>query len=161
MDTKSVESLIGRELAETVRRRGFTLRDASRAAAYSQNYLSNVLGGNQDLKFRHVLRVLGGIGESPARFFTRVASLLHNAEADRGDEIREPTQGERWPGLDYYAGRSGRGEGELDRGLIREMIREELDTLSREGRREPGARHDRREPGGASTKGRRESNSGG
>lgn len=67
------EERIARRLKSLVRESGMSLRAVSVGAGYHADYLSQVLAGNQALKVRHILAVLGVLGIDPVAFWGHLA----------------------------------------------------------------------------------------
>lgn len=79
------EARIAVVLKDLVRRSGKSMRAVSGDAGWGRDYLSQVLGGNQDMKIKHVLSVLEALGIEPEDFWARLAR-----RRETSSEVREP-----------------------------------------------------------------------
>jgi transcriptional regulator with XRE-family HTH domain len=71
-------------LREVIRRKKSSLRNVEQALGQGRGYMSQLLGGNVDIKLKHVFSVLSVIGVEPDEFFMNVYSRSDPVAAVRG-----------------------------------------------------------------------------
>ena len=110
MDAPDVETKrLSEALREAVHRRKFSLRQVENALGQGKGYLSQLLGGNVDLKVKHVFAVLGVIGMEPEELFLDLYDRSDPLGAVRGLVSRSRVQQD----LDELRGRVSRLESEI------------------------------------------------
>lgn len=65
-------SRVAEALRDAIRKARTSQRAVELALGQSKGYLSQLLGGNLDLKLKHVFEILGVIGAEPADFFVKL-----------------------------------------------------------------------------------------
>ena len=127
-------------LRHAIRAAGFSVSEVERRLGAGPKSLRRVLGGQVDLKFKHVVAVLRVIGMSQEQFFVTAArrrrqrspsgELLASFErgdgAAYGDELEPPAGAARDPG-------DAGSEDEFDR-LVEEAVDRVIERRAREGR---------------------------
>ena len=71
-------------LREVIRRKKSSLRQVEQVLGQGRGYMSQLLGGNVDIKLKHVFSVLAVIGVDPDEFFLNVYSRSDPVAAVRG-----------------------------------------------------------------------------
>jgi len=71
-------------LREAIRRKKSSLRNVEQALGQGRGYMSQLLGGNVDIKLKHIFKVLAVIGVEPDEFFLNVYSRSDPVGAVRG-----------------------------------------------------------------------------
>jgi transcriptional regulator with XRE-family HTH domain len=71
-------------LREVIRRKKSSLRNVEQALGQGRGYMSQLLGGNVDIKLKHVFSILGVIGVKADEFFSHVYSRSDPVAAVRG-----------------------------------------------------------------------------
>jgi len=75
---------VSEALREAIRRKKSSLRNVEQALGQGRGYMSQLLGGNVDIKLKHVFSVLGVIGVEADEFFLNVYSRSDPVAAVRG-----------------------------------------------------------------------------
>src|SRR5436853_4828335 len=94
METPEAEvRRVAEALREAIRRTKTSQRQVERALGQGKGYLSQLLGGNLDLKLKHVFAVLGVLGVEPDSFFqdlyTRSAPGITGLATQVQEEIED------------------------------------------------------------------------
>lgn len=79
---------VAEALRDAIRKSQTSQRDVERALGQSQDYLSQLLGGNLDLKLKHIFEILGVIGTDPADFFVNLYEYGNAATHGRVARLR-------------------------------------------------------------------------
>jgi transcriptional regulator with XRE-family HTH domain len=93
MDTPEVETQrLAEALRETIRRAKTSQRQIERTLGQGKGYLSQLLGGNVDLKVKHVFAILAVIGVEPEELFLEIYDRSDPVGAVRGLVARSRAQ---------------------------------------------------------------------